>query len=98
MSLVEEARQSAYVLEPSLTGDEYSEPDVFRLETAKIFRRRWLAVGREEAIPAVGDYLVQEIAGDGVVVMRQPGGELRAFFNTCRHRGSRLVEETGNAQ
>jgi Rieske 2Fe-2S family protein len=96
MSIVEDARQAEYVMESSLTGAEYSDPEVFHQETGRIFRRRWFSIGRDETIPAPGDYLVRDVAGDSIIVMRQPGGGLRGFFNTCRHRGSRLLEESGH--
>jgi Rieske 2Fe-2S family protein len=39
-----------------------------------------------------GDYLLRDIAGESVIVLRDRSGVLRAFFNTCRHRGTRLCE------
>jgi Rieske 2Fe-2S family protein len=98
VNIVEDARERAYLLEQSLLGSEYSDPEVFRRERRLIFQREWFAVGRDESIPAPGDYLVEDVAGESVIVMRQQDGGLRAFFNTCRHRGSRLVEAAGHVQ
>jgi Rieske 2Fe-2S family protein len=65
---------------------------VFRLERETIFGKSWLCTGRESDIPAAGDYFVPTIAGDSVVVVRGHDGVVRAFFNVCRHRGSRIIE------
>ena len=48
-------------------------------------------VGRESAIPSPGDYLQVEVAGERVLIVRSRSGALGAFYNVCRHRGSRLV-------
>jgi len=71
----------------------YLSEGQFGRETDRIFHREWFAVGREEAIPAAGDYLHVEVAGENVVIVRSRSGALGAFYNVCRHRGSRLVME-----
>jgi len=71
----------------------YASPEVFRLEAAKIFHRQWFAVGRTEQLPARGDVLVVEVAGESVIVVRGKDDALAAFYNVCRHRGSQLVRE-----
>ena len=63
----------------------------FAREAERIFHREWFAVGREDAIPAAGDYLHVEVAGESVLIVRARSGALNAFYNVCRHRGSRLV-------
>jgi Rieske 2Fe-2S family protein len=50
----------------------------------------WFCVGREEEIGRPRDYLVLEVAGESIVVTRTPSGDLRGFYNVCRHRGSQL--------
>jgi Rieske 2Fe-2S family protein len=55
------------------------------------FRRGWVGVGRLDALPVRGSWLTRDIAGDSVVVVRATdAGDVRAFFNVCRHRGTRL--------
>ncbi len=73
----------------------YTSPEVFAEERERIFARRWLCVGREDRIPESGDYMVQELGRDSVIVLRDEAGGLRAFHNVCRHRGTRLCEEHG---
>lgn len=71
----------------------YTDAEVFALESRVLFGRMWLCVGREEDLPEVGSFLTQEIGGEKILVVRGEDRALRAFFNVCRHRGARLVEE-----
>ena len=64
----------------------------------RIFRVHWNLVGRADEVPEPGDYFTIDVAGAPAIVLRDDGGGLRAFANTCRHRGSRLVSESGNAK
>ena len=68
-------------------------PAQYELEREAIFRRTWLNVGRVEQLPRVGSYFTREIdaARTSIVVVRDTGGEVRAFHNICRHRGNKLV-------
>jgi phenylpropionate dioxygenase-like ring-hydroxylating dioxygenase large terminal subunit len=50
-----------------------------------------VCAGRAEEVPDAGDYLVLDVTGESVLVVRTRTGALRAFFNVCRHRGCRLV-------
>ncbi len=77
----------------TLPAAAYVAADIFRLEQQALFGRSWLCVGREADVPRPGDYFLQDIAGDSVVVTRADDGRLHAFFNVCRHRGSKLIDE-----
>ncbi len=76
----------------TLPGSLFSDPGVFADEMRLLFQRTWVCVGREDEIRNPGDFRTYEIAGSGVLVLRDPDGDLRAFHNVCRHRGTRLVE------
>jgi len=76
----------------TLPGPLFSDPGVFDLEFERLFRRSWQCIGRENEIARPGSFRTVEVGGSGVVVLRDGGGELRAFHNVCRHRGTRLVE------
>lgn len=76
----------------TLPGAVYTSGEVFRLEQQALFGRSWLCVGREQDLPAAGDFFVQDVAGDSVIVMRGADRAIRAFYNVCRHRGSRLLD------
>ena len=81
---------SAAQLEKALPARWYRDPEIFRTERERIFCREWIAVCREEEIPHAGDYLVLEVLGESILLVRNREGQLHAFYNVCRHRGSRL--------
>src|SRR5882757_1909808 len=76
-----------------LARDFYISPTVFEADLERIFRRHWLYVGHSCMLPEPGDWLTWRVGGDGVVVVRGEDGVVRAFYNTCRHRGSRICRE-----
>lgn len=78
-------------LERSLPGYYYTSPRVFEQEKERIFFREWFCGGREEQLPNPGDYLVLDVLGESVLVVRSREGELSAFYNVCAHRGCQLV-------
>jgi Rieske 2Fe-2S family protein len=78
----------------TLPGRYYTAPEVLALEQERIFCRSWICVGRADALAAPGDYMLVEIAGESIIVLRDQSGERRAFYNVCRHRGTRLCEAT----
>jgi glycine betaine catabolism A len=81
----------------TLPGSLFTDPRVYDREVERLFRRSWQCVGREDEIPGPGAFRTYEIGGSGVVVLRNASGELRAFHNVCRHRGTRLVEPEAGA-
>jgi Rieske 2Fe-2S family protein len=64
---------------------------MFAREKERIFFREWVCVGREEEVAGPGDYLVLDILGESVLLVRTREGTLHAHYNVCRHRGSQLV-------
>ncbi len=75
----------------------YSNPEMALLENEWAFHRRWQLVGHVSEIPNPGDFLTFDVAGERALVVRSDDGEVRAFHNLCRHRGSRVVaDESGN--
>ena len=73
------------------------DPAVFAVERERIFRRTWQIVGHVNALEAAGSFRTVDLGGASVFVVRDEEGELRAFRNACRHRGSPLVQGTGTA-
>lgn len=81
----------------SLEQSFYTDPDLFAWEIQKIYRHHWLFVGHANRIPHPGDYFTFTFAGDPLLLIRAEDGQVHAFFNVCRHRGSRLcLEEAGH--
>lgn len=78
----------------------YTSPEYFRREQAMIFRRAWLMVGRVDEVPQAGDFILRDVPTlkASVIIARGKDGAVRAFHNTCSHRGVALVcQDRGNA-
>ncbi len=76
----------------------YSEESIHEQELRTIFRRSWVSVGRWDRWKAPGDYAAMEVAGIPIVVLRDNQGVLRAYANTCRHRGAKLLDGEGSCR
>ena len=81
------------MMERTLDREFYFSEEIFEREKERIFCREWFCAGREEELPDPGDYLVLEVAGESLIVVRTRQGDLAAHYNVCRHRGSRLVPQ-----
>jgi phenylpropionate dioxygenase-like ring-hydroxylating dioxygenase large terminal subunit len=77
-------------LEETLPSSWYHAEDIYAREKERIFCREWLCVAREEELPEPGDFLVLDVVGESILLVRNRKGLLRAFYNVCRHRGARL--------
>jgi Rieske 2Fe-2S family protein len=73
----------------------YRDPAITELEEKRIFARTWQLVAHVNRLPNPGDYLTSTAGSQPVLVLRDEQGELRAFRNVCRHRGSRLLSGSG---
>jgi Rieske 2Fe-2S family protein len=71
----------------------FTDPAVLDWELETMFRG-WVCVGHTSLVADPGSYLMREIGTDSVVVMGAEDGRPRAFLNVCRHRGSRLIEDS----
>jgi Rieske 2Fe-2S family protein len=71
----------------------YRVPEIFARERERLFAGGWNCVGRAEDIAAPGDYIVVDVAGESVIVTRDAQRRVRAFFNVCRHRGTRMCTQ-----
>lgn len=79
----------------TLPGWCYTSQEFYDREVERIFKRCWNFVDRVDRIPNAGDYFVFDYVGISTIVMRGHDGAVRAFANTCRHRGSRLLQGEG---
>lgn len=81
----------------TLPREYFTSSELYAEEGEKIFAKRWVCAGRASEIPHPGDYFVRQLGNAGVIFVRDKTGHVRAFHNTCRHRGTRLCEvATGN--
>lgn len=82
-----------------LPREFYVSPEVFQADMDRIWHRYWLYVGHGCMIPKPGDWLTWTIGHDSVVVVRGEDMQIRAFHNTCRHRGARICNtDSGNSR
>ena len=76
----------------TLPGEYYTSAEVFAREREAIFSQRWHCAGRSSGLAAAGDHVLCDVAGESLIVVRGRDDVLRAFFNVCRHRGTRLCD------
>ncbi len=77
-------------LETALEREFYCSPEDYQVDLDMIWYRDWLFVGHDCEVLNPGNYLTVQIGEYPVMVVRDRDGGLRAFHNTCRHRGSRI--------
>lgn len=75
-----------------LPGWTYRSDRILTLEKERVFLTHWHVVGHVNDLKEAGDWLSFDLLGERALVIRGKDGIVRAFHNTCRHRGSRLVE------
>lgn len=75
----------------SLQPESYRSPQFFDLEQTRVFRHAWVCVGYTAQLAETGATLRADVGGQPIFLTRDKTGELRAFYNVCRHRGSMLV-------
>src|SRR5690606_13072156 len=78
--------------------DAYTRQEACDLELERLWYRTWLCVGRDEDLPNVGDSIVYEIGERSVVLVRSEPEVVRAFPNSCLHRGRQLRDCDGNSR
>ncbi len=94
LSDIEDNKLSADAINSSKTlpSRYYTDPGIFRREIESFYFNGWVCAGRTETIPHAGDYFLREIAQESIIIVREGGGQVNAFYNVCRHRGTRLCE------
>ncbi len=74
-----------------LPRQAYADPAYLELENERLFARQWTCAGAVHDVPQPGDVMPVEVAGQPIVLVHGHDGEIRAFHNICRHRGTKLV-------
>ena len=81
----------------AMPPEVYTTDEFARAELEHIFCKEWYCVGRADSLSAPGDYTTCELAGQPIVVIRNAGGDLRAYSNVCLHRMSTMLHGRGNS-
>ena len=76
----------------------YTSPEWYAREVEQIFRKSWNYVGHVSQLPDAGDYFTLNVAGVPLIVVKGEDDTIRAFFNSCRHRGTKLLTDDGNCK
>ena len=76
----------------------YIDPRFLEIEREQVFHRSWQFVCHEEKLRDPGSYIAISVEGQSVVVTRNTKGELRAFYNVCKHRGHELLFGEGSTK
>ncbi len=76
-----------------IPGYRYTSRNFFEAEFELMWTKVWLLLGRESEIPEQGDWQMEEVGPESVLMVRQPDDSIKAFYNVCQHRGNRLVFE-----
>ncbi len=78
---------------PDIPAGRYVDQRYFELEMEHIWRKSWLLASHIDEVPEPGCYRLWDNAGQPVVITHTESGEIKAFYNTCSHRGAPVVTE-----
>ncbi|MFC6906472.1 aromatic ring-hydroxylating dioxygenase subunit alpha [Halalkalicoccus tibetensis] len=78
----------------ALPAKYFTDPAVHEMEQETVFSRYWVYAGHENAIREPGDYFTRTVGDRQVIVVRDKDRGMRAFYNVCAHRGSKMVDDT----
>src|ERR1700746_2931682 len=71
----------------------FTDPQVFEAERAAIFDRCWIYLGHGSELPKKASFVTRPVAGRNVIFNRDAEGQVRAFLNSCPHRGATVCRE-----
>lgn len=81
----------------SLEQRFYTDPEIYALELETVVTRNWVMAGHQSQLPEPGDFMVLNVANESAIIVRSKDGDIKAFANVCRHRGSLVcLEERGS--
>ena len=97
--LSELARVAGLPMEQATTipAQAYTSEAFLALELEEIFAKEWVCVGRLEEVAEPGDYLVTQLAGESLLIVRGDDKRVRVLSNVCRHRWTQVANGKGNA-
>ncbi|MEM7130579.1 MAG: aromatic ring-hydroxylating dioxygenase subunit alpha [Chloroflexota bacterium] len=77
----------------SIIPEAYSCKTFYRIEQERVFANSWVGVGCVDQLRKPSSAMVVQVAGQSIIITRNKVGELRAFYNTCRHRGAKMLAD-----
>lgn len=84
---------------PDIPGARYVDKAFLALERERMWNRAWLFAGHTDQLPNPGSWFLTRNTGSPILIVRDLNGEVRAFYNTCQHRGAPLVtSDAGEAR
>lgn len=78
---------------PPIPGGRYTDPEFLALEREYLWKKSWLYACHLDELPEAGSYILWKKTGSPILIVRGKDDEVRAFYNTCRHRGGPLVKD-----
>jgi phenylpropionate dioxygenase-like ring-hydroxylating dioxygenase large terminal subunit len=78
---------------PDVPAGRYTSAKYYALEQEHVFRKSWLFAAHLDEVPEPGSYMRWHNAGDPIIIVHGTDGVVRAFYNTCRHRGAPVVTQ-----
>ena len=98
LDALRESRQLSYDTARPMPVAYYRSAEFLEMELEHLFRRQWICLARQEEIANSGDYLVSELAGESIILVRGEDNGIRALSNVCLHRGTLIAEGSGNTR
>ena len=74
----------------TLPRNYYTQSDILGQEFKNIFQNNWICVGRNSDLTDKGQYITVQLGNESAIVLKTEKDEIKAFFNVCRHRGTRI--------
>jgi phenylpropionate dioxygenase-like ring-hydroxylating dioxygenase large terminal subunit len=87
-----------FYTDADLTVERYTSREFHDREVEKVWLKVWQFACREEQIPEIGDHIIYDIAHYSFIVVRIAADEIKAYFNSCLHRGRRICDYGGRSQ
>ena len=80
----------------TLPAAYYADESYFRRELEALFAAEWICAGRVEQVEKPGQFILREVLGESIIITSNGAGQVNAFYNVCRHRGTKLcIEDHG---
>ncbi|MFL3028222.1 MAG: aromatic ring-hydroxylating dioxygenase subunit alpha [Candidatus Neomarinimicrobiota bacterium] len=72
----------------------YTQSEILNQEYKKIFHNNWICIGRDSDLINKGQYITIQLGSESVIVLKSEKDKIKAFFNVCRHRGTRICNQS----